>query len=804
MRPFVIHTHFYQPERLNPWTETLEPEPTAAPDRDWNGRILHECYRPNGSARILDAEGRIERIVNNYERLSFDFGPTLLSWMERAAPRTYARILDGDWRSVVRSGHGNALAQAYNHLILPLANERDRRTQILWGLADFRYRFRREAEGMWLPETAADVATIDALIDAGVRFTVLAPHQIEGGPDVEPGPYRMLHSDGSGRSIAVFCYDGDLAQSLAFDPATARSAALCDLLAGAAGSGLVSAALDGETFGHHHPFGELGLAYTLFTEAERRGLYPTSYAAYLADHPPIKGAVLASGEGTAWSCAHGVGRWYRDCGCSTGGEPGWNQRWRTPLRAALDVVASSAAEAFATRGAELLKDPWAARDEYVQVRLGVLTADEFLERHGLRNLDEAGRVDARTLLEAQRHAMLAYTSCGWFFADVTGIETLYVLRSAARVLELLSSAGIATPVTEVLDRLGEARSNKPGGGTAADIWRDQVHQAEVRPQRLAAHTALVGLVRPLPASNVDLGHAIEIHDERTEARGRLALGTARVTVRSLATGRRADFAVAAVYLGGLDFHGVVSPDPGSAAFTTGVEPLWSGFPTVSVVRLIRQVSEVLDGTEFGFEQLLPDGRAEVARAVFADLTERFHEQFARPYHDHHRLLEMLTDTGFALPRDLRAAAELTLSAQIDQHLARAAREGRPRGAGQPPVVGESAAALDAVARTAALARSQGYYLDLEGVSATITSAIETATESALAAPSAARAAIVTRWLATARELGVQPDLRTSQDLVYDAALRSRGGRGTLEARDTIATLGTHLGLAPVVWSAIRS
>ncbi|HWH31627.1 MAG TPA: hypothetical protein VNU01_03045, partial [Egibacteraceae bacterium] len=274
MRPFILHTHFYQPERLNPWTGALDPEPSAAPDRDWNARILRECYAPNGSARVFDQRRRVERIVNNYERVSFNFGPTLLSWMEQAAPRTYAKVLDGDFRSAVRLGHGNAMAQAYNHMILPLANARDQRTQILWGMADFRHRFRRDPEGMWLPEAAIDQGTVDALIDAGVRFTVLAPSQAgrvqepDGGwrdanGDLDTSvPYRLRHSDDSGRWVAAFFYDGELAQGLAFDPATVEAAVLVERLRAAGGDGLVHAALDGETFGHHHAFGELGLAYT--------------------------------------------------------------------------------------------------------------------------------------------------------------------------------------------------------------------------------------------------------------------------------------------------------------------------------------------------------------------------------------------------------------------------------------------------------------------------------------------------------------------------------------------------------------
>lgn len=812
MRPFVLHAHFYQPERLNPWTGALDAEPSAAPDRDWNERILRECYHPNGNARIFDEQGRMERIVNNYEQVSFNFGPTLLSWMEVNHPRTYARILDGDWRSVVRRGHGNALAQAYNHMILPLANERDRRTQIHWGLADFRHRFGREPEGMWLPETAADQATIDTLIDARVRFTVLAPRQAarvrhqggewsDVGREIDTGrPYRIAHSDGSGRSMAVFFYDGALAQAMAFDPAMADAGVLADRIARAEGTGLISTALDGETFGHHHHFGELGLAYALEVGLAERGLQTTNYGAYLAQHPPVDEVELVGGEGTSWSCVHGVGRWTRDCGCSTDALPGWNQEWRAPLRAALDIVREAAIDGFEGRGSELLRDPWTARDDYVRVRLGDATMAEFMDRHAHRNLSDDQKVDLRGLLEAQRHAMVMYTSCGWFFADVSGIETVYVLRSAARVLRLLRAAGCAAPTDEVLAVLDEAKSNKPEVGTGVDVWRDQVARAEVTPRRIAEHVALIGHVRPLKPVRQGIGHVVEVTDQRLEARGRIALETAQVRVQSLSTGRRTAFAVAAVHLGGLDFHGVALPYPGDDAFAAATERVWAAFPTIPVARLLRLVAEVFDtdeaqSEEFDLESLLPGGHQEVVAAVFSDLTGRFHEQYSRLYHDHRRILEMLTAAGFGLPRDLRAAAELTLSAELEQQLGAVVES-----LGGSPVL--DVTAFQAIRETTRLARTQGYRLDLEPVAEALSIAVCHATEAALAAPDdPSCAAAVSRWLALCGDLGVDIDVTRAQELVYEQAVKARAGRLGVRERDVIVALGPLLGFSPVAWTA---
>jgi alpha-amylase/alpha-mannosidase (GH57 family) len=807
MRPFVIHAHFYQPERANPWTGELDPEPSAAPYRDWNERIMHECYRPNGAARIYGKDGLVERIVNNYERLSFNFGPTLLSWMQRASPDTYAKVLDGDRQARARTRHGNAIAQAYNHMILPLANDRDRRTQIRWGLADFRSRFGRDAKGLWLPETAVDRATIDALIDEGVTFTVLAPHQIarvrfadgdwhtaDSGFDTGC-VYLHRHSDGSGRSIGVFVYDGGLAQALAFDPVTGDTAVLLDRLqaAGAGHGGLIHAALDGETFGHHHRLRELGLAYALFGEAQARGLEPTSYEAYYAAHPPTVEIEVVSGEGTAWSCAHGVGRWYRDCGCTTNPQNGWSQAWRTPLRQALDVVRDAAAAAFEQRGGELLVDPWAARDDSIAIRLGQLSRPEFLKRHARQRLSRDQQVDLWTLLEAQRHAMVMYTSCGWFFADVSGIETRYVLRSAHRVLGLLEEVGIRAPWAQVRAILGEAQSNQPGVGTGTDVWREHIEPAAVSPARVAAHLALVGLVRPLQTEGVTAGHAVIVHSHRRERRGRAGLSTAQLETASVATGRRTKLDVAAVHLGGLDVYGSVSQHRGDETFRTTNNALWAAFPTTPLAQLIKLIAELLPGNEFGFEALLPDGVQEVVGATFSDLRTRFREQYARLYHDHRRFLEMLVAAGYTLPRELRAAAELTLDAELERLLASV------RGPdGASPRITADSGVFEWVRATVDLARTQGYELNLEPVADAVAIGLVQATRRACTNLDEADAAAVEGWVALSEDLDITVDLTLAQELVCDLLTRVQvDRRGT----ELAIRLGRSLQLSPVAWSA---
>lgn len=800
MQPFVIHAHFYQPERLNPWTGELDPEPTAAPDRDWNARILRQCYRPNSAARVFDDAGRVERIVNNYERVSFNFGPTLLRWLEHHDARTYAKIVDGDFRSALRLGHGNALAQAYNHMILPLANARDRRTQIHWGQADFRHRFNRPAEGMWLPETACNTEVIDDLIDADVKFTVLAPYQAArvrfAGGEWEDAQdrldlgraYRHAHSDGSGRSIAVFFYDGALAQTMAFDPATADANVSLDRISAAVpdGGGVVHAALDGETFGHHHPFGELGLAYALFSAAEARDLEPINYAAMLERQPPVDDVEVVGGEGTAWSCSHGVGRWYRDCGCSTDAQPGWNQQWRGPLRDALDVVRAAAGEAFSDRGAALLRDPWAARDDYIRVRLGGLAPVDFLERHARGHLSDDQKVDLWALLESQRHAMIMYTSCGWFFSDVSGIETVYVLRYAARVLGWLSELGLKAPTDEVLEVLGEARSNKPEIGTGADVWRTQVQPSAVTATRVAAHTALRGLVQSLPAHEDTGGHSVSLSDHRSGSSGRLRLSTAHAVVTTRSTGRTHDLAVAALHLGGLDFHGVVADYPGHETFTAAVDRLWSAFPTAPMAALLQLVGEVFTGETFGLEQALPAGRQEVVGAIFSDLNKRFGEQYARLYHDHQRTLESLTAAGYELPRDLRAAAQLTLSDEIERELASAGTDA-------------GAEAFSTIRSILMVSRDQGYQLDITAVTDHLTAALNEAAITAAKTLARPDVSNLRSWLALAAELDVDVDLLIPQEQIYDLAVRARAGRLLPDDVEVVASLAQLVGLADSTW-----
>ncbi|HEV2112783.1 MAG TPA: DUF3536 domain-containing protein, partial [Terriglobales bacterium] len=490
-----IHGHFYQPPRENPWLETVETQDTAAPYHDWNERICSECYAPNGAARIVNLKNQITRIVNNYARISFNFGPTLLSWLKENAPRTYRMILDGERRSRKSfRGHSSAMAQVYNHMILPLANRRDRITQIRWGIADYENNYGASPEGMWLAETAADAESLELMAQHGIKFTLLAPHQCKrirpfkydgskndaewtDTPDASVDttlPY-LVHFD-SGVSIAVFFYNGSVSRAIAFEGLLNSGENFAARLKSGFKENpapqLVHVATDGESYGHHHKHGEMALAYALRLLEADKTVKLTNYAGFLAQFSPEYECEIV--DNTSWSCVHGVERWRSNCGCN-GGKPGFNQEWRTPLRQALNELRDALAPLTEQEGAKLFRNVWAARDAYISV---VLDRSEesiaaFLGDHATHELSTEERVRALELMEMQRHTQLMYTSCGWFFDDISGIETVQIIAYAARVLQLASwlfSDQGAPLEPAFLARLAEARSNVSTAGNGAMIY----------------------------------------------------------------------------------------------------------------------------------------------------------------------------------------------------------------------------------------------------------------------------------------------------------------------------------------------
>jgi len=641
VRAVVVHGHYYQPPRENPWLETVEAEATAAPAHDWNRRVERECYRAVVAARVPGKDGRIARIVNALEWTSFDVGATLLDWLEREARDTYAAILAADRASVTRLGCGNAVAAPFHHVILPLASRREKATEVRWGIADFRRRFGRASEGMWLPETAVDDETLDVLAEHGIAFTILAPHQVAHAP---PRGLAGRYRTGGGREIAVFVYDGSLSHDVAFGPALADGVAWAKrMLAGAdAAPSLVSVATDGETYGHHHRFGEMALARVI-TEVQRApGATLTNYAAVLRDHPPAADVALVAPS--SWSCAHGVERWRGDCGCRMAPERGWHQRWRAPLRAAVEWLAGEVDAVFAREGADLFADPWAARDAYGE-SFGPFGEPDpaFVGAHARRGLAEAEAVRSRELLEMQRNALRLFTSCAWFFDDVGGLEPLQVLRYAARAIELSGATGPRLE-TGFVRLLAAATSNDPAVGDARRMYLDRARPKLPPPARVAGSVAALRHVRGTAPEPRAYGYDI------ADAGDRLRLTHRR-------TGRTAAFDVSVQRLGDVRVAVTVVPSGGASRYKLEPADLLErereGIATAFTAALVGRVlvPEESERLAAGAEGVADIVAGALLRAVRALERDRGPAALAVVYD----LLDLFALRGWPVPYDVQTA-----------------------------------------------------------------------------------------------------------------------------------------------------
>jgi alpha-amylase/alpha-mannosidase (GH57 family) len=801
----VVHGHFYQPPRENPWTGAIDREDSARPYHDWNERIAAECYRANAFARVVNNRNQIEYILNNYTNISFNFGPTLMGWLERATPHVYSRIVEADKHSVRRRGnHGNALAQAYNHAILPLCNERDRRTQVRWGVRDFRSRFGRNPEALWLPETACNDATMATLIDEGMKFVILSPHQAErvrplGGEwrsvadgSIDPRmPYVYFHRDGSARSIAVFFYDAGLARGIAFENLLWSSQVMVERLEKAAAGGpLVNVATDGESYGHHYRLGERCLAYALEFEAPARGLKVTNYGEFLERHPPqfeVEIKAGPNGEGTAWSCAHGVGRWYRDCGCHTGGEPGWNQEWRGPLRAAFNLLRDECARFFEDAGGALLRDPWEARDDYVDVLLTHGAARErLLARHARRRLDDEDQLRALNLLEMQRDAMLMYTSCGWFFTELSGLETLQVMKYASRAMDLMKEVGGQPPINRFLEILSRARSNVAGMGNGADVFRRFVPGCRVTPRRMAAHLVISSLTESGSGNHGTIGdYDYRQEHFHRESHGRLSLVTGRFILTHRISGARREYASAALHLGGVDFYCALKPYPGMDEFRQSSEKVWQRFPAAALPAIIKAVESEFGPDEYGLQNVLTDGRLAICEMIFGDMLEGLTAQFAGLSQEYQREVDMLEDAGFEPPHEFRLMSEFTLGRRFQQEIQRFQRSGDPLA---------SERALD----IANIVVRRGYRIDRGVANQSFAAMITDAVRAALERPAPPALHTASDLLALAGKLHLEPNLDQAQEAVYDAFARTQADLARL------SKLATALGLSPAALKRLKS
>jgi alpha-amylase/alpha-mannosidase (GH57 family) len=688
-RFICVHGHFYQPPRESPWLEEVEVQDSARPYHDWNARVTAECYAPNAASRVLDAEQRILDIVNNYAQISFNAGPTLLAWVQRAAPEVYARILDADRDSLTRrGGHGNALAQVYNHMILPLATRRDKDTQVAWGIADFRHRFGRDPEGMWLPETAVDTETLEVLAAHRIAFTVLAPHQAarvralrgDSWIDVRPGridprrPYLCLLP--SGAVITLFFYDAPIARAVAFEGLLNNGEAFARrLVAGFEDRPepqLVHIATDGESYGHHHRFGEMALAYALRMIEERGQARLTNYGEYLAGHTPDHQVEIA--EPTSWSCVHGVERWRSNCGCHAG-HRGWTQEWRRPLREALDWLRDELARVFEREGGRYLRDPWAARNAYIDVilRREPEVAEAFFTACGRPGVDAGDRARAIRLLEMQRHALLMYTSCGWFFDDLSGIETVQVIKYAARAAQLAVEFGERLE-EEFVRRLSGAKSNLRQWGDGETVYRRLVRPSMVALPRVVAHYGISSLFESYAAEERIHSFIVRRQDAGRDTRPGHTLEVGRVTVSSPVTLEHADAVYAVLHVGVHDFRCGVRMNPPLAWDEQTKKELQDAFAREEYGAAGRLLVDRFEGSVYGLPDVFPEERRKILALLTEERLGRVEGVYRELYAESRPLLTLMRDSDVPVPPAFLVPAQYTLTRDLTQELRRAAQE----------------------------------------------------------------------------------------------------------------------------------
>ena len=812
-RYLCIHGHFYQPPRENPWLGQIpgrvEEQPSAAPYHDWNHRVSAECYAPNASARILDDLDRIVRMVNNYERISFNFGPTLLAWMAAEAPEVYDAVLRADALSRQRSGFGNAMAQVYNHVIMPLATRADKRTQVRWGIDDFVHRFGRRPEGMWLAETAADTESLQVLAEQGIRFTVLAPHQaaavrplqgdgawIEytGGDGVDPTrPYLCRLPDD--REITLFFYDGPISRAIAFEGALRSGARFLERLRQGFSDRrdwpqILTIAVDGETFGHHSRFGEMALAWVLDRLRDADDVRLTNFSEFLSLHPPTWEARLR--ERTSWSCAHGVERWRDDCGCTTGGQPGWTQAWRRPLREALDWLEERLNGIFGRSG--LFRDPVAARDDYHAVLLegGEEARRSFLERHLAVPAGGREQVRAWKALEMQRCALLMFTSCAWFFDDISRIEPRQVLAYAARALQLaLDFDKNLEPA--FVERLRPAESNVPEMQDGAYLFRTYVRPLLVDLSRVVAHSAIVGLALGDDLPRTVYCYDVEPHDHVHERVGGTALSIGRVTVRNRTTGAEEAVSFCVVHFGGHDFHCAVRGVLDIADYERVRERLLEHYRSHSVTEVIRTIDESFGLRYYTLRDLFQEERKNVLYQVSDDTLRRTEAIYRRLYEENRQLMAFARETSVEVLRSFRYASSFVLGVDIRRALG-------------DPLNDKLPARLTWLAEEAA---RWGAEIESEQIAWRLRERLEEAVRTLARSPNDARLAhTVDRLLDVSHAFDVTLDLSGVQTIFHGlcvAFLRPEPEQGAAEAssppldpivRRRLAELGLRLGFHP--------
>ena len=685
MERFIcIHGHFYQPPRENAWLEAVEVQDSARPYHDWNERISAECYAPNATARILQGDGLVSAMVSTYSKISFNFGPTLLSWMKDKMPEVHEAIVEADKQSREHfSGHGSAIAQNYNHMIMPLAHPRDKETQVIWGIKDFEFRFGRKPEGMWLAETAADTETLEVLAKHGIKFTILSPFQASrtrelgkkhwkdvNGAKIDPTrPYLCRLP--SKKTIALFFYDAPVSQAVAFEKLLDSGEKFAGRLTSAFNDErnwdqLVHIATDGESYGHHHRHGEMALAYAVHHIQSNNLAKLTVYGEYLEKHPPTHEAQIH--EKSAWSCSHGVGRWMQNCGCNSGGRGGWNQEWRGPLREALDWLRDQLAPEFEQKAREYLKDPWAARNDYISVILD--RSDEnfggFFQRNATRELNEQEQVTVIKLMEMQRHAMLMYTSCGWFFDEVSGLESVQVVQYAARAMQIAQDVLKKDFEEGFLNLFQNAKSNIPEHCDGRCIYEKFVKPAMVDWDTVAAHYGVSSIFHTHEAHNKIFLYEYEDieHELLNAGRAKLSMGT--VKLRFNVTRETAVRSYAVLYLGEHNLSGAVGTFETPEAYKQMCAELKESFDRADFPETIRLMDRHFGRSTYSLKSLFKDDQRRIIDEILRSTREDLETRFRAIAERYTPLMKFLRDMRIPLPDGLELSSNYSLRMDIGQ------------------------------------------------------------------------------------------------------------------------------------------
>ncbi|MEN6383735.1 MAG: DUF3536 domain-containing protein [Phycisphaerales bacterium] len=677
-----IHGHFYQPPRENPWLEDVELQDSALPYHDWNAKITEECYRQNSASRILSSERKIINIVSNYSKMSFDFGPTLMIWLERHAPDVYDSIIQADKESQKNfSGHGAAIAQAYNHIIMPLANKEDKITQITWGLADFEKRFGRKSEGMWLPETAVDLETLDIMAENGIKFTILAPNQVKHIRKIGDNNWQNVNRDSidtsrpylcrlpSGRTIGLFFYHGATAQDVAFGKITGSgeifAARLIWLLEeNGEKARLAHIATDGETFGHHHRYTDMALAYCTHYIETNKLAKMTVYGEYLEKYPPTYEAEIF--QNSSWSCIHGVERWRRNCGCNLGRYPSGKQQWREPLRDAMNWLRDELREDFEKEISKFSINPRQARNQYIEVinDRRVDNVNAFLKKIAGKELLNGEKIKVLKLLEMQRNTMLMFTSCGWFFDDIAGIETVQIMQYASRAIQLAKEMFDKDFEPEYENILEKAQGNLKEFDNGRNTYDSLVKNTSIDLNRVGAHLAASLLFEEFDEKKQIYCYSTKIETyERIEAGIQtLAIGQASIQSNIVLERHLLDFAV--LHFGDHNLICAVNARSPQIEFNKMKEDLKTAFDRGDTTEVMRVMSIFFKGNSYSLWHLFKDQQRKVLNLLLGSTWDEIEATFRHIYEHNYTLMQIMRGIHMPLPAALCAPAEFIINKDL--------------------------------------------------------------------------------------------------------------------------------------------